>query len=69
MRANNLDIPEELPFLNTVCWDLRDPRRLTAVQMLARYNNGMHLNGLVTKLEGKELRFYDELKQAQPQAA
>jgi hypothetical protein len=62
--VDNVRVPEALPFLEAICYDVRDPYVFTRVQMLKKYNERMYLNGVVGTLAGDELNFYNALKNA-----
>ncbi len=57
----NFNIPERLPFLEAVCWDLRDVRDLTPDEMLNRYERSWDYRGSLADVEGKEKAFIKEL--------
>lgn len=61
--AHTNEIPTNLPFLTSICWDLEDIGILTLDEMLARYERGWHFNGVLADLEGDELRFVRRLAQ------
>ena len=54
-------IPEQLPFLEAVCWDLADVRSLTPDEMLNRYERGWSYRGALADVKGKEKIFVRQL--------
>ena len=50
-------VPNELPFLKAVCWQLADVRVLAPAEMLRRYEYGQPYRGIVGDLDGQELAF------------
>ena len=48
-------VPQHLPFLEAICWDLRNVRVLTNDEMLNRYERGW------ADLEGTERGFVKQL--------
>lgn len=58
---NNIEIPEKLPFLEAVCWDLRDVHLLNPDEMLNRYERGWENKGVLADLYGAEKRFLTQL--------
>ncbi|WP_198650447.1 hypothetical protein [Saccharospirillum mangrovi] len=53
--------PATLPFLEAVCWDLSDVRRLTLDEMLNRYERGWEYRGVLTDLTEPERTFVRQL--------
>jgi hypothetical protein len=60
-QQTNFDIPEKLPFLEAVCWDLVDVQDLTPDEMLNRYERGWDYRGALADVEGKEKLFIRKL--------
>ncbi|MBE9078896.1 nucleotidyl transferase AbiEii/AbiGii toxin family protein [Romeria aff. gracilis LEGE 07310] len=54
-------IPNQLPFLAAVCWQVSDVHQLTPRQMLQRYERGWHYRGVLADLEPPEAAFVDRL--------
>lgn len=57
----NIEIPDKLPFLEAVCWDLRDVRVLATDEMLNRYERGWENRGVLADLNGGEKHFVAQL--------
>jgi len=57
----NMTIPDKLPFLEAVCWDLRDVRKLTLDEMLNRYERGWNYRGALADVAGQEKVFIRQL--------
>lgn len=53
----NPEVPKHLPFLEAVCWDLRDVYNLTPDEMLSRYERGWEYRGALADVEGEEKAF------------
>jgi hypothetical protein len=54
-------VPEELPFLESICWQMADVYQFTPEEMLSRYERGWEYRQLFGNLEGEELGFLKEL--------
>ncbi len=54
-------IPEELPFLEAICWQTKDVYRFQPEEMLRRYERGWRYHSLFKNLEGQELDFLKQL--------
>jgi hypothetical protein len=54
-------VPQELPFLQAVCWQTEDVHRFDPEQMLSRYERGWGYRKIFDNLEGEELEFLREL--------
>ncbi|HCR79231.1 MAG: hypothetical protein U9Q93_06810 [Pseudomonadota bacterium] len=54
-------VPQHLPFLEAICWDLRNVRVLTNDEMLNRYERGWAYRGVLADLEGTERGFVKQL--------
>ncbi len=57
----NVKVPNHLPFLEAVCWDLANVRDLTLDEMLNRYERGWDYRGALADLVGQERAFVREL--------
>ncbi|WP_133493148.1 hypothetical protein [Alcanivorax sp. 24] len=68
-QQTNFDMPERLPFLEAVCWELRDVHNLTLEEMLNRYERGWAYRGALADLEGPEKTFVRKLAVAKAEAA
>lgn len=60
----NFEIPERLPFLEAICWDLGDVHDLTPDEMLNRYERGWDYRGTLADVEGNEKAFVGKLAAA-----
>lgn len=60
----DLKMPEHLPFLEAICWDLDDVHKLTPDEMLCRYERGWDYRGALADLEGNERDFLARLAKA-----
>ena len=56
-----IEIPEKLPFLDSICWQTKDIKQFTLSEMLNRYERGWRYRGTLADLEGEELNFVREL--------
>jgi len=56
-----ISVPEKLPFLEPICWQIENVYRFTPDQMLSRYERGWSYRNLFSQLEGEELNFLKEL--------
>jgi hypothetical protein len=54
-------VPEELPFLKSICWQTADVYHFTPEEMLSRYERGWEYRKLFNNLEDEELDFLKEL--------
>ncbi len=57
----NIRIPDNLPFLKSVCWQTQDIRHFTLSEMLSRYERGWQYRSVLADLEGEELEFVRNL--------
>lgn len=57
----DFDIPDQLPFLTAVCWDLGDVHDLTPDEMLNRYERSWDYRGALADVEGEEKVFIRKL--------
>jgi Nucleotidyl transferase AbiEii toxin, Type IV TA system len=55
--AATLKIPEKLPFLQAICWQIADVKLLTIKEMLCRYESGWNYWGILGKPSSEELFF------------
>ncbi len=55
------EVPNHLPFLEAVCWDLGDVHKLTPDEMLNRYERGWEYRGILADVEGGEKTFIRKL--------
>ena len=62
MKQQTVNQDKRLPFLEAVCWDLRDVYALTPAQMLTRYEKGLEYDGVLAELEQGERMFIETLK-------
>ena len=60
----DIQIPEQLPFLAAICWDLADINHLSLDEMLNRYERGWIYKGTLADLEGDEKKFLRTLAKA-----
>ena len=56
-----IEVPDKLPFLEAVCWDLGDVRVLDADEMLNRYERGWENRDVLADLTGSEKIFVVKL--------
>jgi hypothetical protein len=59
--ATQIFVPQKLPFLEAICWQIEDVYRFTPEQMLSRYERGWKYRTLFNNLEGEELEFLRNL--------
>jgi len=59
--TSKVSMPEKLPFLESICWQIENVYRYTPEQMLSRYERGWGYRKLFSNLEGEELNFLKEL--------
>ena len=64
-KTNNpkIEVPEELPFLKAICWQIRDVKRLALKEMLGSYEDGWHYLGVLGEPSSEELQFIKQLIQ------
>jgi hypothetical protein len=55
------NIPQKLPFLESICWQITDVYRLTPEEMLSCYERGWKYGEIFNNLKGEELIFITEL--------
>lgn len=56
--------PEKLPFLEAVCWDLRDVNLLTEDEILNRYERGWGYKGVLADIPPQEKQYIAHLARA-----
>lgn len=61
--ATTFKIPEELPFLQAICWQVANVKYLTIKEMLCRYESGWHYWGVLGKPSAEELAFIKQISQ------
>lgn len=59
----NINLPDKLPFLKSICWQIRDIKRLNFKEMLGLYEDGWHYLGVLGEPSPEELRFIKQLIQ------
>lgn len=59
--TNKVSVPDKLPFLESICWQIDDVYRYTPEQMLSRYERGWGYRKLFSNLEGEELNFLKDI--------
>jgi hypothetical protein len=60
----NIQVPEKLPFLESICWQTSDVRHFTLEEMLSRYERGWTYLNLFGNLDGEERSFLRRLAQS-----
>ncbi len=60
-KVDVLVIPEKLPFLESICWQIENVYKFTLEEMLSRYERGWDYRDLFNNLEGEELSFLKEI--------
>ncbi len=56
-----IKVPENLPFLESICWQAKDIKRFSLSEMMDRYERGWRYRGVLADLEGEELAFVRDL--------
>lgn len=56
-KEKNIEIPENLPFLRSICWYTQDITHFSLSEMLNIYERGWKYRGVLADLEGEELDF------------
>lgn len=56
-----ITIPDKLPFLESICWQIADVYRFTPEEMLSCYERGWRYRDIFNNLKGEELIFLTEL--------
>ena len=59
--TQGIEPPAQLPFLKAVCWQTPDVDRLTAEEMLRRYERGWTYRGVLADLGKEEVVFLRHL--------
>ncbi len=59
-----LQKPEKLPFLEAVCWDLRDVSVLSQDEILDRYERGWGYKGVLADINPQEKQYIANLAKA-----
>lgn len=52
-----IEVPQELPFLKAICWDLRNVNVLNQDEILNRYERGWHYRGVLADIGAEERKF------------
>ena len=55
------DVPNKLPFLEAICWDLGDVNVLALDEILSRYERSWDNRGILADLDGAEKGFVAQL--------
>jgi hypothetical protein len=61
--ATTFTIPEELPFLQAICWQVANVKHLNFKEMLFRYESGWDYWGVLGKPSAEELAFLQQISQ------
>lgn len=61
--ATVFKIPAELPFLEAICWQIANVKKLSFKEMLCRYESGWHYWGVLGKPNSEELIFIQQISQ------
>lgn len=59
----SIQIPEELPFLKSICWQVKDIKNFTPEEMLISYERGWQYLNVLGEPSEEELVFIKELVQ------
>lgn len=59
--GDDLPVPEQLPFLESISWFDRDWRNLLPLDMLRRYESGWRYKGVLADPSPEELQFIQSL--------
>lgn len=59
----NIEVPEKLPFLESICWQTQDIKHFTLSEILNLYERGWKYRGVLADLEGEELDFVRALSE------
>jgi len=62
--TNKFNKPAKLPFLEAVCWDLRDVTLLSEDEMLNRYERCWNYRGVLADIPPEEQEFIAALAKA-----
>lgn len=63
MRPVVPPVPQQLPFLEAICWQTVGIKHFTPEQMLRRYERGWHYKGVLGQPSPEELAFVAQLVQ------
>ena len=58
-----IEIPQELPFLKAICWQSADIKNFTPKEMLISYERGWHYLDVLGEPSSEELLFIKRLIQ------
>ncbi|MBD0309970.1 MAG: nucleotidyl transferase AbiEii/AbiGii toxin family protein, partial [Microcoleus sp. T1-bin1] len=61
--ATAFKVPAELPFLQAICWQVADVKKLSFKEMLCRYESGWHYWGVLGTPSFEELAFIQAISQ------
>lgn len=61
--ATAFKVPAELPFLQAICWQVADVKKLSFKEMLCRYESGWHYWGVLGTPSFEELAFIQQISQ------
>lgn len=59
-----LEIPDNLPFLESLCWQREGIKNFTPLEMLRRYERGWHYRGVLAPCSPTEAQFVQHLARA-----
>ncbi len=57
----NVPIPARLPFLSAICWQTKDIRKFSPIEMLERYERGWRYKGVIADLGDEEREFISRI--------
>jgi hypothetical protein len=57
------EVPEELPLLEAICWQISDVKNISPKEMLISYERGWHYLGVLGEPSPEELLFIKKLIQ------
>lgn len=57
------EVPQELPFLKVICWQIADVNNFTPEEMLISYERGWRYLGVLGEPDSEELLFIKRLIQ------
>lgn len=57
------EVPEELPLLEAICWQISDVKNFSPKEMLISYERGWHYLGVLGEPSPEELIFIKQLIQ------
>lgn len=63
VAPHGIEIPQKLPFLNAISWQLVDCRQLSLEEMLHQYERNWHYRGVLGDLTAEESAFVQQLSQ------